>query len=164
MPLWEQFSTGVSIDYSEQMCLNYDIAGLFRGYVMLGQDEIVPIPEHRVKFFGTRGKMLLPSPNTVATAIVKIPASKVITTNLLRQHLLEQFEVDAVCPVTTKKALSAIAKDPDNVAPYWRVINQNGNVISNLPNAAEKLRADGVTIAADGKKVANYKAMLTGLN
>lgn len=125
---------------------------------MLIKDEIVDIPDNRVKFFGTEGKMLLPCPSTVAKVIATIPAGKIITTGLLREHLTEKFEVEATCPVTIKKALVAIAKDDSNDAPYWRVINQSGKVIANLPASADKLQADGLAIEVDGKKVIDFQA------
>ena len=50
------------------------------------EDVIVEIPQNRVKFFGTTGKMLLPSLSTIAALIKKIPAHKLITTDLLRQR------------------------------------------------------------------------------
>ena len=63
------------------------------------------IPKDRVKFFGGTGKMLLPSPATVAALIKKIPKRKLITTNLLCKELTGQFKVRGTCPVTTQKAL-----------------------------------------------------------
>jgi len=73
------------------------------------EDVIVDIPKDRVKFFGGTGKMLLPSPATVAALIKKIPKRKLITTNLLCKELTDQFKVRGTCPVTTQKALQAIA-------------------------------------------------------
>ena len=66
------------------------------------KDSIVDIPEERVKFFGTTGKMLLPSAATVAAVIDKIPAYKLLTTSHLRERLTRQFNVEGTCPVTKK--------------------------------------------------------------
>jgi hypothetical protein len=119
------------------------------------QDAIVPIPPNRVKFFGTTGKMLLPSPETIANVIKTIPAHKLITTALIRQHLKDQFEVDGVCPVTTQKALRIVANDSSPDVAYWRVIGQDGKLIANFPGGveghAERLRQEGFTIDSDGK-------------
>ena len=68
------------------------------------EDVIVDIPKDRVKFFGGTGKMLLPSPATVAALIKKIPKRKLVTTNLLCKELTDQFKVRGTCPVTTQKA------------------------------------------------------------
>ena len=131
---------------------------------MHANDEIVEIPENRIKFFGTRGKMLLPSPQSIAAIVEKIPPGQIITTGLLREQLATQFEVEGVCPVTTKKSLVVIANDVDSTVPYWRVINQNGNVISNLADSADKLREEGISIAADGKKVSEFKIHITNFD
>ena len=67
------------------------------------EDAIVDIPKSRLSFFGGAGKMLLPSAATAAAAIEKIPAGKLMTTNLLCQNLTRQFNVRGTCPVTTQK-------------------------------------------------------------
>ena len=90
------------------------------------EDAIVDIPEDRLRFFGGAGKMLLPGPATVAALIEKVPAHKLITTNLLCRKLAQQFNVRGTCPVTTQKALQAVAHDPSNEVAYWRVIKVSG--------------------------------------
>jgi alkylated DNA nucleotide flippase Atl1 len=114
------------------------------------EDIIVDIPQNRVKFFGTTGKMLLPSVSTVAAIIEQIPPTRLLTTNQLSQKLTEQFEVQGTCPVTTRKALQAIAYDASSTVPYWRVVNQNGSLIAAYPGGAAShavhLQAEGFTI------------------
>ena len=129
-------------------------------------DVIVDIPEHRQKFFGGPGKMLLPCPATVATMIGKVPASKLVTTDLLCRKLAQQFKVKGACPVTTKKAIQAIADDPAATVGYWRVVNADGGLMARFPGGAagqaERLRKEGLTIEAKGKalKVTNYRENL----
>jgi hypothetical protein len=94
--------------------------------MVLQEDLIVEIPKNRLKFFGGAGKMLLPSPATVAALIKKIPEHKIITTGLLCKELTEQFKVRGTCPVTTQKALQEIAHDSTNECPYWKVVNPSG--------------------------------------
>ncbi len=122
---------------------------------MVQPDAIVDIPPNRVKFFGATGKMLLPSPATVAAVIQKIPANKLITTDLLRKELTDQFDVQGTCPVTTKKALQAVAHDANYNVAYWRVVNQNGGLIMVFPGGvnghAALLRREGFTIDTNGK-------------
>src|SRR5690606_14519793 len=101
------------------------------------QDRIVDIPDNRVRYFGTRGKMLLPSPATVATLIRKIPERKLLTTDLLRRELAQQFEVEGVCPITTQKALKAVAHDAGESAAYWRVIKKDGGLFASFPGGVE---------------------------
>jgi len=136
----------------------------------LQSDEIVPVPPNRVKYFGTTGKMLLPSPATIEAVINTIPEKQLITTTLLRQKLTKQFNVQGTCPVTTKKALQAIANDSSKKVAYWRVINKNGGIISTFPggikNQTALLRQEGFTVDTTGKtaKVKNFKESLVQLD
>jgi alkylated DNA nucleotide flippase Atl1 len=136
----------------------------------LQEDAIVDIPENRVKFFGGTGKMLLPSAATVAALLKRIPEHKLITTNLLCQELAYQFEVRGTCPVTTQKALQAIAHDSSKNVAYWRVINSNGGLIARFPGGAERhatlLKEEGFTIDFKGKtpKVKNFRESLVHLD
>ena len=118
--------------------------------MILLEDVIVDIPEDRVKFFGTAGKMLLPSPETIANLLEQIPEGQVVTTRIIRDHLAKQFAVEGVCPVTTKKAILSISKDPNSSTPYWRVINQDGGLIANFPGGkslqAGQLQSEGLPV------------------
>jgi hypothetical protein len=133
------------------------------------EDAIVDIPKDRIKFFGGAGKMLLPGPVTVAAAIGKIPAHKLITTNLICQKLAQQFNVRGTCPVTTQKALQAVAHDPGNEVAYWRVIKADGGLMARFPGGAdgqaEHLRKEGFTVDRRGKapKVTNFRESLVSL-
>jgi hypothetical protein len=130
------------------------------------EDAIVDIPKDRVKFFGGTGKMLLPGPATVAALIKKIPESKLITTKLLCKELSDEFRVRGTCPVTTQRALQAIAHDSSKNIAYWRVINSNGGLIARFPGGATGqaalLREEGFTIDTKGKvpKVKNFRESL----
>src|SRR6202011_4411321 len=117
------------------------------------EDGIVDIPKERVKFFGGTGKMLLPSPATVAALIKKIPKRKLITTNLLCKELTDQFKVRGTCPVTTQKALQAIA-------------HGSSKNVARFPGGAEGqaalLRKEGFAIHREGKlpKVKDFRESL----
>jgi 6-O-methylguanine DNA methyltransferase, DNA binding domain len=119
------------------------------------EDCIVDIPKNRLGFFGGPGKMLLPGPATVAALIKKVPARKLITTNLICQKLTQQFDVQGTCPVTTQRALQAVAHHPSNEVPYWRVITANGGLIARFPGGAKgqakRLRSEGFTFDTKGK-------------
>ena len=133
------------------------------------EDVIVDIPKERLSFFGGAGKMLLPSPATVAAQIEKMPAGTLITTNLLYQKLTRQFNVRGTCPVTTQKVLQVIAHDPTNAVAYWRVVKANGGLINRFPGGAEgqaeRLRKEGFTLDRKGKtpKVMNFRQSLVPL-
>lgn len=132
----------------------------------LQEDAIVDIPENRVKFFGTTGKMLLPSPATIAALIQKIPQHSLITTDRLLKQLAAQFNVQGTCPVTTQKALQALAHEGSKPVAYWRVINKNGGLIARYPGGVEghaaRLREEGFTIDSNGEapKVKNFRESL----
>jgi hypothetical protein len=129
-------------------------------------DAIIDIAESQVRYFGGPGKMLLPSPATVAALIKRIPAYKLLTTDLLRKKLAEQFNVQGTCPVTTKKALQTIANDMNDQVAYWRVIKQNGELNAIFPGGVEGqaalLRQEGFVIDTNAKvpKVKQFKASL----
>jgi hypothetical protein len=118
-------------------------------------DAIVDIPKDRLRFFGGPGKMLLPGPAAVAALIEKVPAHKLITTNLLCQKLAQQFNVRGTCPVTTQKALQAVAHDASFEVAYWRVIKADGGLITRFPDGAEgqaeRLRKEGFTLDGRGR-------------
>lgn len=136
----------------------------------LEEDAIVEISERQISYFGGPGKMVLPSVATVEGVIKRVPESKVITTDLLRKELAEQFEVQGACPVTTKKALRAIANDPGRDVAYWRVIKQNGELMAYFPGGVEghavKLEAEGFAFDRKGKvpKVKQFKESLVNLD
>ena len=130
------------------------------------EDLIVDIPPNRIKFFGGPGKMLCPSPATVAAVLKKVPEHKLITTNLIARKLTNQFKVQGTCPVTTQKALQAIAHSPNEKIAYWRVITINGGLIARFPGGAQRhaalLKSEGFTIDTKGSvpKVKDFKEKL----
>jgi alkylated DNA nucleotide flippase Atl1 len=130
------------------------------------EDLVVDIPKERIKFFGGAGKMLLPGPATVAALIKKVPEHKLITTRLLCQELTDQFKVKGTCPVTTQKAVQAIAHDSTKKVPYWRVIKANGSLMSRFPGGVDGqtafLRNEGFAVERQGKvaKVKNFRENL----
>ena len=132
----------------------------------LQADEIADIPPNREKFFGGPGKMLLPSPAAVETVLIEIPSHRLLTTGQLRQELTRKFGVQGTCPVTTPKALVALAHNPGKQVPYWRVINQNGGLVSRFPGGvqghAALLQAEGfsIEIKGDTQRVKNYKTTI----
>lgn len=134
--------------------------------MVMQEDAIVDIPEHRVKFFGTTGKMLLPCPATLAAVIEKVPQDKLITTEALREALSRQFEVEATCPVTTRKSLMALAQEKAQKTAYWRVVNGNGGLIVSFPGGtaghAALLKNAGFAVDNEGKtpKVQKPKEVL----
>jgi len=119
------------------------------------QDLIVDIKPKQERYFGGPGKIVLPSRRTVAARITQIPPGSVLTTDRLRRELAAQFGVQGACPVTTKRALQALANDPEAGVPTWRVVKQKGDLLAYFPGGeagqAALLRAEGVEIESKGK-------------
>lgn len=54
----------------------------------------------------------------------------------LRRRLAHKHGAQTACPFLTKRALMAIADDPNTTAPYWRVVRANGAMIDYSPGGA----------------------------
>ncbi len=122
----------------------------------LSEDTIVNIAKHRERSLGASGKMLLPCPATVEALIKQIPEDKLITIDLIRKKLAEQFNVQTTCPFNTKLCLRAIANDPNKSVAYWRVVRGSGELIDYFPGGvaghADLLNKQGFVIGYDSKK------------
>jgi alkylated DNA nucleotide flippase Atl1 len=130
------------------------------------EDVIVDISKAREKFFGCSGKMLLPSRETVEALLEQIPQHQLATTEWIQRTLAAQFNVQVTCPVATRKALQAIAKDSSGNLAFWRVVKKNGELMAIFPGGvavqAEQLTQQGFEIDATAKKpkVLNLKSNL----
>ncbi len=131
-------------------------------------DAIVEIPEKRVKFFGMTGKMLLPSPSSIAAMVKKIPAGEVTTTRHLAAALAASFQVEAVCPVTLRKSLQSLCNDP--IVPFWRVIKANGELTAIFPGGilgqSTRLQSEGCQLDQTGKvpRIRDFRNRLADLD
>jgi alkylated DNA nucleotide flippase Atl1 len=129
-------------------------------------DTVIDIPDRQIRFFGGSGKMLLPSRATVEALLSQIPEAKLMTTAHFRKKLADQFNVRGTCPVTTRKALAAIANDHRNNIPYWRLINQDGSLIASFPGGieghAQLLELEGFAVdkSAPKMRVKDFKKFL----
>ena len=122
------------------------------------QDAIVDIPKTMEKFFGCTGKMLQPSPDTVASVIKKIPKGRVATLDTVCKRLANNFKTEVACPATTEKSLCIAATksvEKNMNLPYWRVLKKNGELIRKFPNGieghAENLVKEGHKIVSTSK-------------
>jgi alkylated DNA nucleotide flippase Atl1 len=117
----------------------------------LRSDELVDISKEGERRFGCSGKMLKPSRASVEALVERIPLGKVLTTSLLRKRLAESRNAQMTCPFLTKRALMAIAHDPEATAPFWRVVMGSGEMIAAYPGGVTQqalhLQSEGVTIA-----------------
>ena len=122
------------------------------------QDVIVDIPKTMEKFFGFTGKMLKPSPDTVASVIKKIPKGRVATLDTVCERLANNFKTEVACPATTEKSLCLAATESvekNKHLPYWRVLKKSGELIRKFPNGieghAENLVKEGHKIVSTNK-------------
>ena len=122
----------------------------------LRSDLLVDISTEDQRRFGCSGKMLKPSRASVEALVEQIPLGKVLTTSLLRKRLAENRNAQTTCPFLTKRALMAIAEDPEATAPFWRVVLGSGDLIAAYPGGAMqqalRLRSEGVAIAEKAGK------------
>ena len=110
-----------------------------------------------------KGRMLVPTPLLVAKALRKVPAGRLITAAQLRARLARQAGVDLTCPMTTGIFLNilagateeALAEGRRPVAPYWRVVDDQGRLPPKFPpgppRQAAHLRAEGHRVSRDGR-------------
>jgi len=123
--------------------------------------KIVKIPP-KMSRFGS-GTMLIPTPKLIDAMIRKVPKGKVVTVSELRRKLAHDFRADVTCPLTTgivvRIAAEAAEEDRANgkrrIAPYWRVIKDDGSMNPKFPGGLAQqtryLRAEGFAVANKGK-------------
>jgi len=123
--------------------------------------KIVKIPP-KMSRFGS-GTMLIPTPKLVDEMIRKVPKGKLVTVSELRRKLAHDFRTDVTCPLTTgifvRIAAEAAEEDRANgkkrIAPYWRVIKDDGSMNPKFPGGSPQqtryLRAEGFAVAHKGK-------------
>jgi alkylated DNA nucleotide flippase Atl1 len=125
-------------------------------------------PEQEIKLTTDRrngDSMLIPTPMLMAAEIRKIPKGKVKKIGAIRDKLAADHGVDRTCPLVAGIFMSILAGAAEEqfaagkkrvVAPYWRVILDDGSVRTKEPPGAEqaiaRLRAEGHTVVQRGKK------------
>ena len=80
--------------------------------------------------------MLKPSLASVAGAVAQVSCGTVMPITELRQRLANTHGAQTTCPFLTKRALIAIAEDPNVTAPYWRIVRANGAMVEYFPGGA----------------------------
>jgi alkylated DNA nucleotide flippase Atl1 len=105
------------------------------------------------------GRMLISSPEEIAAVVARVPKGRVLTLGTLRAHLAARHHADYTCPLTTGIFLRDLAA-AGPVAPWWRVVRDNGALIDKLPAQAERLAVEGVGLAGRGntKRVEDLEA------
>jgi hypothetical protein len=120
-----------------------------------------------------RGLMLVPTPLAVAGEISHVESGRLITPSKIRARLAAKYNVDLTCPLTTGIFLNIIAGAAEEqmargeppVAPYWRVVGEDGGLREKTPFGPERqamrLREEGVeTTSGEKIRVPGYEERL----
>lgn len=124
-----------------------------------------------------RGQMLLPTPTLVAEEIATIPSGRLLTVSDLRLRLARRFDADLTCPLMTGIFYNLVAGAAEEqiaagnlpLAPYWRVIRDDGTLSPKTPAGPEqqaaRLRQEGHVLFVGRTKlqVVDYQQHLTRL-
>ena len=97
--------------------------------------------------FGT-GIMLIPTPKLVEELLRRIPKGKLVTVGEIRRRLAADFAADVTCPLTTGIFVRIVAEAAEEdrangrqrIAPYWRVVKDDGGLNPKFPGG-EQLQA-----------------------
>jgi hypothetical protein len=121
------------------------------------EPKVVPAP-------GRHGGMLVPTPLLVAEQIRRIRRGTLSTPTRVREALARKYGAAVTCPLTTGIFLNIIAGAAEEqiangrrpVAPYWRVIQEDGTLSPKRPHGparqAERLKAEGHRVKRDSRK------------
>ena len=112
-----------------------------------------------------RGQMLFPTPALVAQEISTIPPGGLRTVSALRLRMARRFQADLTCPLMTGIFYNIIAGAAEEqlaagqppLAPYWRVVPDNGTLSPKTPcgpeTQANHLRREGHTVEVVREKL-----------
>ncbi len=105
--------------------------------------------------------MLVPTPMLVAEAIREVRKGRLTTPKKLRRKIAERQGAQSTCPMTTGILLSIVAGAAEEqlasgerpVAPYWRLVEEDGSLRVKNPAGPEvqarRLRAEGHQVSKE---------------
>lgn len=126
------------------------------------EPKLVQVPP-KMSQFG-KGMMLIPTPKLVDEIVRQVPRGRLVTVGEIRRKLAADFSADVTCPLTTGIFIRIVAEASEEdrangrkrVAPYWRVIKDDGSLNPKFPGAeqlqARYLRREGFSVAHQGKR------------
>jgi alkylated DNA nucleotide flippase Atl1 len=126
------------------------------------EPKLVQVPP-RMSRFGN-GMMLIPTPRLVDEIVRQVPRGRLVTVGEIRRKLAADFSADVTCPLTTGIFIRIVAEASEEdrangrkrVAPYWRVIKDDGSLNPKFPGGVEQqaryLRSEGNAIGRRGTK------------
>ncbi len=126
------------------------------------EPKLVQVPP-RMSRFGS-GMMLIPTPKLVDEIVRQVARGRLVTVGEIRRKLAADFSADVTCPLTTGIFVRIVAEASEEdrangrkrVAPYWRVIKDDGSLNPKFPGGeqlqARYLRREGFSVANQGKR------------
>ena len=126
------------------------------------EPKLVQVPP-RMSHFG-KGMMLIPTPKLVDKIVRQVRRGRLVTVGEIRRKLAADFSADVTCPLTTGIFIRIVAEAAEEdcasgrkrVAPYWRVVKDDGSLNPRFPGGVELqsryLRGEGWATARRGKK------------
>jgi alkylated DNA nucleotide flippase Atl1 len=118
--------------------------------------KIVRVPPKWRKQYG--GTMAIAHPLDVDALVRRIRKGSVATVRQLRERLARKYGANHTCPLTTGIFLRIVAEVAEedrragkkNLAPYWRVVRDDGSLNDKFPGGARaqarRLRAEGLAV------------------
>ena len=105
-----------------------------------------------------KGTMLIPRPLNVDALMREIPEGRLATTGQIRDRLAKDCGADYSCPLTTGifMRIAAEAAEEDirsgrrDIAPYWRVVRDDGSLNPKFPGGVE---AQAARLAQEGHAI-----------
>ena len=126
------------------------------------EPKLVRIPPKMSRF--GKGMMLIPTPKLVDEIVRQVPRGRLVTVGEIRRKLAADFSADVTCPLTTGIFIRIVAEAAEEdraegrkrIAPYWRVIKDDGGLNPKFPGGIEQqasyLRGEGCAITRRGKR------------
>lgn len=111
--------------------------------------KVVDIPPKMQKRLGV-GTLLVPSPRDVEAVIRAIPEGTVKTVSQVRADLAAKYGTTSTCPLCTGmfvRIVGEVAEEEaregkSGIAPYWRVVRDDGTSNPKLSQAGARLRLE----------------------
>lgn len=129
-----------------------------------GLPKVVEVPRDWEKRMGGK-RVLVPTPLQVDGLIRRVPRGMLATVRQIRHQLATDCGADSTCPMTTGIHLRIVSEAAEEdhalggkaIAPYWRIIKDDGSLNPKFPGGVEaqsdRLREEGHAIdPAKGKK------------
>jgi hypothetical protein len=132
--------------------------------------EIIEVTDPKAVARYKGSKMLIAPPLAYDEIMKKVPYGKLLTSDLIRNHLAKRHGADYTCPLTAgifiNIAAHASAERQSDKTPYWRTLKKDGELNEKYPDGIDgqkmRLEMEGHTVTQTGKRffVKDYKDKL----